>query len=324
MEKNKSKLNMRRIVVLIILLIICILILFTLVNFIKKIFSKEKVAGNLANTGLVFETKEAVYYNKYDKGIVKIKNGEEYQITDESASSITVIDDTIYYLTVSSSNTIELKSVKTNGDNLTNIKTLYTPLNKFYIENQNVYYINNKDKQGIASFSLESREEEMVVLSNVQDFVIDDGHIYFVDNAGYLYSVKNDGSDYKTITTDYSIKRIQILKNWIYFYNNKDNCLSKINKKGTKVKNISTFVNNEIYNITNKYIYYYDSIDKKICRSNLKGKKSKALASLSSEITKINIAKGIVYYIDDSKDETQIYQMYRIKRNGSATKSIDY
>ncbi len=72
MEKKKKKLNVKRIIVLIVLLIICILILFGLVTLVKKVFSKEKSVGNLANTGLVFETKDAVYYNKYDKGIVKV------------------------------------------------------------------------------------------------------------------------------------------------------------------------------------------------------------------------------------------------------------
>ena len=123
MENNKSKLklNKKHLCILIILTIICILIV------------------------LAYEDNNVVYYNKYDKRIVKIKGGKEYQITDESASSITVIGDTIYYLTVSSSNTIDLKSVKTNGDALTNIKTLYTPVSKFYIEDGYLYYITNKD-----------------------------------------------------------------------------------------------------------------------------------------------------------------------------------
>ena len=202
--------------------------------------------------------------------------------------------------------------------------TLYTPINKFYIDKGYLYYISNKDKQGIAKLSLETREEQIITLSNIQDFVLDDGIIYFVDTAGFLHSIEINGANFKDITKDYSIKKIQILNNWIYFYNQKDNCLCKINKSGSKVKTISTFVNNEIYNVTNKYIYYFDSIDKKICRTNLKGKKSKALVTVTTERPKINIANGIVYYLDNSKDESQLYQMYRVKKNGSEAKSIDY
>ncbi len=325
MENNKKiKLIARRVIIVIILILIFILILFGLIKLIKLIFAKEKIAGNLANTGLVYEDGDLVFYNKYDKGIVKLKGGEEYQITNESASSITVIGDTVYYLTISSANTIDLKSVKTNGDSLTNIKTLSTPLSKFYIVDGYVYYITNKNIQGIAKLSLETREEKILISSNVQDFVIEDETIFFTDNVGYLHSTSINGDNSKDICKDYPIKKIQVLNNWIYFYNEKDNCLSKIKKDGSKVKTVSTFVNNEMYNVTSKNIYYYDSVNGQICKSDLKGKKSVPIVSISTQGPKINIANGIVYYLDDSKNESQLYQMFRVKENGGATKSIDY
>ena len=326
MENNKSKLklNKKHLCILIILAIICILIVVGLVFLIKLIFSKEIIAGNLSNTGLAYEDNNVVYYNKYDKGIVKIKGGKEYQITDESASSITVIGDTIYYLTVSSSNTIDLKSVKTNGDALTNIKTLYTPVSKFYIEDGYLYYITNKDVQGIAKLSLETREEKVIISENIQDFVLDDEKIYFTDNVGYLHSISLNGGDYTDISKDYPIKKIQILKKWIYFYNENENSLCKINKNGTKMKTVSTFVNNEIYNVTSKYIYYYDAVNNQICRCDLNGKKSNAIVKITTTRPKINIANGILYYLDNSQNQNQIYQMYRVKENGGVTNSIDY
>ena len=39
----------------------------------------------------------------------KVKGKDEYQITDETAYSMTQVDDTIYYLTLSNSNTLDLK-----------------------------------------------------------------------------------------------------------------------------------------------------------------------------------------------------------------------
>ena len=56
--------------------------------------------GNYANMGLAVEKDGVIYYNKYEKGIVKVKGGKEYQITDETAYSMTVYNDEIYYLTV--------------------------------------------------------------------------------------------------------------------------------------------------------------------------------------------------------------------------------
>ena len=321
---SKLKLNKRRIIVLVVLAIIILLMLIGIVNLFKSLFSKEESIGNLANIGLAFADGKTTFYNKYEDGIVKVKGGEEYQITDETAYSMTVLDDTIYYLTLSNSNTLDLKSVKTNGDAPTKIKTLSTPLSKFYIEDGYVYYITNKDVSGIAKLSLENNEEKIVTAANVQDFVVDKGMIYFTDNIGYVYSIKVNGQELTNILKDYNVSKIQVLKKWIYFYNQQDKCLSKVKKTGGDVKTVATFVNNETYNITNKYIYYFDSVNNQICRSDLKGKKSKAIVTLKTGRTKINISNGYIYYLDESKDENRIYQMYRVKTNGKAANSIEY
>lgn len=321
---SKLKLNKRRIIVLIVLAIICVLILIGVINLFKLIFSEEKTVGNLSNLGLALDSGNMVFYNKYENGIVKVKGKEEYQITDETAYSMTIIDDTIYYLTLSNSNTLDLKSVKTNGDAPTKIKTLTTSLSKFYIENGYVYYVTSQEIFGIAKLSLETNEEKLVTATNVQDFIVEDGIIYYTDNVGFLHSINVDGTDIKTLSKEYNIKKIQLLKKWIYFYNDKDKCLSKIKIDGSKVKTVTTFVTNETYNVTSKNIYYFDETNKQICVTNLNGKKSKPVVSLTSGRTKINIADGILYYLDDSKNETSIYQMYRVKTNGGATNSIDY
>ncbi len=323
-KKSKLKLNKRRVIVLIVLAIICVLLLIGLVNLIKLIFAKEEVAGNLANMGLAVSEGNLTFYNKYEEGIVKIKGGEEYQITEETAYSIHLEDDTVYYLTLSNSNTLDLKSVKTNGDQPKKIKTLSTPSSKFYVEDNYIYYISNKDGMGIVKYSLDTNEENFIVTYNVQDFVLAGKEIFFVDNTGTLYSVGIDGSDFKTISNEYNIRRIQVLKNWIYFYNTQENALCKIKKDGSKMKVVATFVNNETYNVTSKYVYYMDEVNKQICRCDLKGKKSNAIVSLKSSRTKINIVDDKLYYLDDSESESRIYQMYRVKTNGHAAKPIEY
>ena len=160
--------------------------------------------------------------------------------------------------------------------------------------------------------------------TDAKDFVVDKGMIYFTDNIGYVYSIKVNGQELTNILKDYNVSKIQVLKKWIYFYNQQEKCLSKVKKTGGDVKTVATFVNNETYNITNKYIYYFDSVNNQICRSDLKGKKSKAIVTLKTGRTKINIANGYIYYLDESKNENRIYQMYRVKTNGKAANSIEY
>lgn len=323
-KKSKIKLNKRRVIVLIVLALILALVIFGITKLFSSIFAKEVAVGNKSNMGLVLEDEKTTYYNKYEKGIVKVKGKDEFQITDETAYSMTIVDDTIYYMTVSNQNSIVLKSVKTNGDKCTEIKVLATPLSKFYIEENYVYYVTNESTLGIAKLSLETGEETIITASNVQDFVVEDETIYFTDNVGYLHSIKTNGKESKEIATGYNIKNIQILKKWIYFYDSKENALCKIKKDGSSKKTVATFVNNEIYNVTNKGIYYFDSVNKKICKSDLKGKKSKEIVSLEAVKPRIGIANGEIYYLDNSKDPAQIYQMFRVKTNGNATKSIDY
>lgn len=328
MEKKKSKLKFkltrRRVIVLIIAALLLLLLLVGIVNLFKLIFAKEKSVGNLANMGLVVENGNTLFYNKYEDGIVKVKGNKEYQITDETAYSMTVYNDEIYYLTVSSTNTIELKKVKDNGDGLTNIKTLNTTISKFYIKDDYLYYATTNTVNGISKLSLADKTEKTILASSIQDFVLEGDKIYYVDNQGILYSSDLEGSDIEELTKDYNIKKIQVMKKWIYFYDDAENALCKIKVDGSNKKTVATFVNNEMYNVTSKKIYYYDQVNKQICKCDLKGKKSTPIVTIEATRPRISIADGTLYYLDNSKDNTQIYQMFRVKTNGNAAKSIDY
>ena len=323
-KKKKLKLNKRRIIVLVVALIILLLLIVGIVNLFKLIFAKEKSVGNLSNMGLVLEDGNTVFYNKFEDGIIKVKGNKEYQITDETAYSMTMYEDEIYYLTVSSLDTIELKKVKDNGDGLTKIKTLATTISKFYIKDGYVYYASNGEVKGISKLSLADNSENVIAVSNVQDFVLEGDTVYYVDNVGYIYSSNLTGTDIKEVAKDYKVKKIQIMKKWIYFYDETENALCKIRLDGSDKKTVATFVNNEIYNVTSKKIYYYDSVNKQICKCDLKGKKSTAIVTLEATKPRINIVDGHVYYLDNSKDNTQIYQMFRVKTSGNAAKSIEY
>lgn len=322
-EANSKKLNKKNITIIAIIIFVILIILIS--SLIGKL-SKEKVAGNvsISNMGLAVEGDGAVFYNKYEEGIIKVKGGKEYQITDETAYSMTVIDDTIYYLTVSDSNTIDIKSVKTNGDGLTKIKTIYTVTSKIYVKDNYIYYATNKDSSGIVKINLENGEETKVTLANIQDFVLDEDTLFFIDNVNDLYSVTTSGTDLKKIENDANMKKMQIWGKWIYFYDSEENALCKIKKDGSDKEVVATFVNNETYNVTSKYVYYYDSVNMQICRCDLKGKKSRVVVSLKSPKPKINVVDDTLYYLDESKDEKQIHQMYRVKTNGNNAKTIDY
>lgn len=324
MEKKKLKLNKRRVIVLVLAVLILILLILGIKSLFTKVFAKEVVAGNLANMGLVAQSGNTVYYNKYESGIFASKGKNERQVTSETAYSMTIVGDKIYYLTVSPSNTIDLKAVKTSGGEPEKIKTLQTIISKFYIDKNSVYYIENGEVFGIAKYSLDNGDNKILVEKNVLDFVLDKEFIYYTDDSGVLYSVNTTTGEQKEISKDYNIKKIQVLKKWIYFYDETQNALCKIKNDGSKEEVVATFVNNEWYNVTSKKVYYYDSVNKQICACDLKGKKSKAIVSVTAEKPRINITKKEMYYLDTSKTTDQMYQIFRVKKNGSATNSIDY
>ncbi len=324
-KERKLKLTRRRIIVLIIVAILLFLIIFGISKLISAIFSKEKAYGNLSNQGLATSDGSTVFYNKYDEGIVKVKGGKEYQITDETAYSITLYNGKLYYITISKVNTIDLMCVNTNGDDYKKIKTLNTRIDKFYIKDGYVYYAINKDgSTGIAKLSLENGEEVVITVADIRDFVLDKEKIYFTDNVGFLYSVGINGMDKKEISTDYNIEKIQLMKKWIYYYDSEENALCRIKTDGSSRTVVTSFVSNGMFNVTSKYIYYLDIINGKICRCDLKGKKSSEIVSTEITTTSINIVDGTMYYLDKRQDETQMYQMYRVKTNGKAAKEIVY
>ena len=100
--------------------------------------------------------------------------------------------------------------------------------------------------------------------------------------------------------------------------------LNKIKLDGTDKTLVTDKIKDNNYNVTNDRIYFFDTENKKICSVNLKGNNYKEIVTIQANRTKINIADDILYYLDTSKDESQISQMYRIKTNGNQAKKIEY
>ena len=111
-KEVKIKLSKRKIILTILLVIIIVVISF-MISGIKSLF-KDKKISNLGNMGLAKEYDKVIYYNKWEDGIYKVKGNKETKLIDETAYSINVVDDVIYYITVSKDKEILLKSKVTN------------------------------------------------------------------------------------------------------------------------------------------------------------------------------------------------------------------
>jgi len=321
-KKVSLKLNKKMVIGLIVLIFIILLFVIVLNNVTGS--SKNSYSGNIYNKGLVAENKAETYYNKYDKGIIKIKNGKEYQITDETAESINVVGDVVYYLTVANG-TIDIKSVETNGNNMRKLATVYTSITKIYVVDDYIYYYSNENNIcGITKINIDGTNKTMITTSNIVDFQVIGDTIYFTDNINYLYKMTLTGTNVERIETNYQISKFQVFDKWIYFYNENEGALCKVKEDGTEGVTVSNLVRSEIYNITGKKIYFLNPDKKEIASINLNGNGYKSIVEIQTNNTKINIAGNILYYLDDSTDETQAYQIYRVKTNGNSTKAIEY
>ena len=318
-EKNK-KLNKKAVALIVAIVIIAFCTVAITINSNNK-NNKGDVNGNLSNLGLVTESDGVVFYNKYENGIVKVKGNKEYQITNETAYSMQVVDDYIYYLNKGESNKLLIKKVKTNGDKLSTEKEIQTSISKFFVVDNAIYYVN---QSGISKIMCDTKEENLICQDKVEDFAVDNNTIYYTDDFGYLYSMNLGGTDKKTILND-EITEFQVYDGWIYYYKQSENYLSKINIDGSENDTVTDKVNSYIFNIYKGKIYFYDSEKSNISCIGTNGKNLEVITKIKTNKTRINLtSNGDMYYLDASNGENNIYQMYRIGTNGRKLNEIKY
>lgn len=324
MEETKKTVKVnKKVIAIIVAVILIISILITMF----AIFGKRKInreLGNLSNMGLAASGDGAVFYNKYEDGIVKVKGFEEFQITNETAYGINVIGEDVYFLSVGDTSNINIKKVKTNGNELKTIKTVKTSISKIYVVDNYIYYATNETQDGIAKLSVDGTQETVITASEIQDFEVIDGKIYFSDKMGNMYKMNMNGGELEKIEIDYNVKEFQIKDDYIYYFNEANRNLCRVKDDGSNNEVVSEYVNSATFNITDNKIYFFDKDAKKIASVNLNGGNYKEIVSISTNNTKINVIDDTIYYLDASENESKIYQMYRIKTNGGTAKSIEY
>ena len=323
-QKKKFNVNQKMLIagILAIVLIITNLITFYVISGKKKTNAE---LANIANMGLAASNDEGVFYNKYEEGIVKVKGTQESQITNETAYAINLLGNDIYYLSIGDNNSISIKKVKTNGSEMTTIKNINTAISKMYVEDNAIFYASNNDNSGIAKLNLDGTDERVIISNEIRDFEVVENKIYYTSKTGDLYTATTNGTEIQRITPkDVSIKEFQVKDNWIYYYDEDDSSLHKVKTDGTENQLFSQYVSSSIFNTAKDKIYFFDEDNKKIASINYNGENYKEITRVSTNKTKINVVGDTIYYLDASSNESKIYQMYRIKTNGSAAKVIKY
>lgn len=322
-ESSTKKLN-KKAVALCAIVIIIIILMIVAFKIGKNDNTDYIISGNISNLGLVTENRDAVYYNKYENGIVKVKNNKEYQITNETAYSMQSVGDYIYYLTKGENNSLLIKKVKTNGDDKKTIREIQTSISKFYILDNYLYYASTGAQSGIAKIALDTNSETLICEDKIEDFSVTQNGIYYTDDFGYLRSMNLGGTEQKVLLND-EITEFQTYGDWIYYYNQSENCLNKIKIDGSEKDKVSDKVNSYIFNVYKDKIYFYDSENSNISCISTNGKNLKVITEIKTNKTKINLTtNGELYYLNASNGDNNIYQMYRIGTNGAKLNEIKY
>lgn len=285
-----------------------------------------KENGNVSNGGLAIERKGVTYYNKYEKGIFEVKGNSEKRLTDETAYSITIYDNKLYYMTVADFNHVVIKYVNLSNDgNVKNVATIYTSVSKFFIEDGFIYYFTNEGSGGICRMDVNGTNETLIVKGGVRDFHVCDQKLYYINDENQICEFFLKKQENVILKEEIFAKKMQIVGQWIYYYDEKEDALFRVSKNGEKQELVSVLVHNEIYNVCGKYVYYLDEQNSKIARMKLKkSNQCDDIVSINISTTRINIAGDVLYYLDKSKDESQNYQMHRVRMNGEMVQDIEY
>lgn len=317
--KNKRT---RRIFIL--LVIASIFIIGLLVFLTKKAMMPEVAYGNLNCKGKV--TYDGKYtYIALDDGVYKEYKNTLTKLSNDKAFSLFIDDGYLYYLSLFSQNNYDIKRMNLESEEVGTIKKIYTNVSKFFYYDGYCYYISYENGNGIRKVSVEDANESLIDISNIIDFSLSNGKMYFTDTMGELVCVNLDNlSERKVLDDEHNIKKIQIAKKWIYFYDNNSNALCKIDINGNDYQEVNKNISNDYYNITNKgNIYYYDGEKSKICRSSLKGDNAKELIDIKNSKTAINILNRKIYFDDYESNESTLLKLYVRKDNGKPAAEWD-
>lgn len=282
--------------------------------------------GNISNLGLVCKDGKYTFYNKYEKGLFRVRGDSksEKKITDDVANSINIHKGYIYYTTITEDKSVAIVRVKTNGKDRTVISKIYTPINKIYVLDDGIYYVsNNLLNNNVVKLALDGSSEELVSTEYIVDFQVVDNKIYFLDEIGIINSMELDGENVQELIED--VKLFQVSDKYAYFVSRIDNKLYKAKvEKGREKVCIVDNENIANINVVGKDLYFFDNDAKKIKKTDIDGSKFEEIVSINTATTKLNVSGKYLYYLDTSSDSSRVYEINRIKTNGKKANDIVY
>lgn len=296
----------------IIILTVLLILLFTNVNY----YTGIPVKGNISNLGIVAEYDNDIYYIKYNDGVYRSKLTIDKKIIDGQVYSMQIKDSYLYYMKYNN-NSACIERVNRYGTcNYESLASFNTSMNKFYLDDNYIYYTKDGENAGLYRTNIDELKEEQLISGKCDDFQLESGKIYYL-MSNYIGVMNNDATEKDILGSD-EISEFIVYKGWIYYTNNMNGNLMRINILGNQ-KNV--IVHNFFimdYNIFDDKIYYYNNEAKKICTVSIAGNDYKEIVEVNNKDTMINItSNGDIYYLEYYQDG-DFYEYTRINKDGKS------
>ena len=262
-----------------------------------------------------------VFYYKYQEGIIKIKDGTEYQISEDQAYSLNYYDGYLYYITPNSNGGINIKKLANNGDTTETLVNTASSSTKMYLYDGYLYYLTS-DPNTISKIDINGENETTLLTRTISNFELESEKIYLTDETGFLYSVDLNGENYTQVYEEIIGSDFQVYDKYVYYYDETQG-LMRLNLNKLKIELITDKLDSSIFNVTDDGIFFVNLENMKICKIDLKGGNYEEITDVNSSNSKISIVGNKLYYIGID-EENGSYITYRIKTNGKATDSIEY
>jgi hypothetical protein len=269
--------------------------------------------GNIINGGYIAQQGASIYYSNggYEPIRILKPNGDSKFICDYYGGSyINIVNNYIYYISVSEGNGNEIIKVKTDGTN--ERRVLKAKCSFLYVKDKWMYFTvmgtGNLYKAKTDGTNIKKLSDDFCTFTNV---VGDTIYYCNVSDKRRIYKITNNK---KSKLTNDSCSYINVVGDWIYFINETDSKkIYKIRINGNEETAIIA-QKAEAVNVSDNWIYYAILDDDSIHKSKLDGTgKETLIANSTSSTPCLSILGGWIFYFSPADG----YKICKVRLDGT-------
>lgn len=267
-------------------------------------------SGNLINCCFVLQDKGTIYYSNFSQGFKLYKMTSDglnvSQINGEDSGYFTQNGDYIYY----SNDTDNGKMYSIKKDGSAKTKVCDDKVSYLQFADGFIYYKNESDGGKVYKISSDGNSRQSVS-DSCDIYNISSGHLYYLKDGKLKKKNLKDGEE-KLI--GYSVSKMIVDNNKIYYTDNGENGLYKMDSSGNNKTQICSD-NVPIFNVVGNEIFYRNkSDDNKLYKITVGGSDKKKI----SDTPVVLIISAGDYIYCNAMDKT----MFKVKKDGTDQQSI--